>query len=83
MTTVERWEKDSTAFLKGKTVKRVRYMTAEEVEDMGWRAAAPVIEFTDGSWILASRDDEGNDAGALFTSDKTLDTIPVIASYLR
>jgi hypothetical protein len=83
MSTVERWEKDSTDFLKGKTVKRVRYMTTEEVADMGWQAAAPVIEFTDGSWILASRDDEGNDAGALFTSDKTLDTIPVIANYLR
>ena len=81
MTTIERWEKDSTAFLKGKTVKRVRYMTSDEVRGMGWNAAAPVIEFTDGSWIFASRDDEGNEAGALFTSDKDLDTIPVIASY--
>lgn len=84
MTTVERWEKDSTAFLKGKTVKRVRYMTTEEVADMGWNSAAPVIEFTDGSWILASRDDEGNGAGALFTSDaEGVETIPVIANYLR
>lgn len=83
MSTVKRWEADSTAFLKGKTVKRVRYMTVEEVADMGWHAAAPVIEFTDGSWILASADDEGNGAGALFTSNSQLETIPVIASYLR
>lgn len=83
MTTTERWEKASTDFLAGKTVERVRYMTPEEVENFGFNAAAPVIEFTDGSWILASRDDEGNDAGALFTSSESLDTIPVIRSYSR
>lgn len=78
MTTVERWEKAATASLKGKTVARVRYMTREEVSEMDWYGAAPVIEFTDGSWLLASSDDEGNGAGALFSSDKNLEVIPVI-----
>jgi hypothetical protein len=44
---------------------------------MMWYNRAPVIVFTDGSWIIASTDDEGNDAGALFTSNKQMGVIPV------
>ena len=52
------------------------FLTDEEVEEMGWFQRAPVILFTDGHWIMASADDEGNDAGALFTSSKKMITIP-------
>lgn len=62
----------------GKTVKRVRYMTDDEMEDCMWYACAFVIEFTDGSWIAPMADDEGNNAGALMTSDKDHGTIYVI-----
>jgi len=44
---------------------------------MGWYSRAPVIVFTDGSWIIASSDDEGNEAGALFTSAPKMNVIPV------
>jgi len=37
-----------------------------------------VIFFSDGTYIFPSCDDEGNNAGALFTSDKENDVLPVI-----
>lgn len=74
----ERWNKKASDFLVGKTIKSVRYMTDEEMEDMMWHSKPVIIDFTDGSWIIPQRDDEGNDGGALYTSDETLSVIPVI-----
>lgn len=73
-----KWGMKCKRFLEGKTIKEVRYQTTEEMEAMGWYSAALVIWFTDGSFMFPSRDDEGNDAGALFTSDDDLMVIPVI-----
>ena len=73
-----RWNKKASDFLVGKTIKSVRYMTDEEMEDMMWHSKPVIIDFTDGSWIIPQRDDEGNDGGALYTSDETLSVIPVI-----
>ena len=74
----ERWNKKASDFLVGKTIKSVRYMTDDEMEDMMWHSKPVIIDFTDGSWIIPQRDDEGNDGGALYTSDETLSVIPVI-----
>jgi len=71
------WSGDATKIFKGKTVSRIEYLTDKEVDDMLWYSRAPVIVFTDGSWIIASADDEGNDAGAFFTSDNKMSVIPV------
>lgn len=73
-----RWNYEAGKFLKGKTIKTIRYMTEQEQEDHMWSHRALIIFFTDGSYIYPSADDEGNDAGALFTSDDELPTIPVI-----
>jgi hypothetical protein len=37
-----------------------------------------MIELEDGTIIYPSRDDEGNDAGALFTSNEKTPTLPVM-----
>ena len=42
---------------------------------MDWQRT-PVIVFTDGSWILASGDDEGNRGGSFWTSHKDMSVIP-------
>jgi hypothetical protein len=73
-----RWGSKAAGLLIGKTVMAVRYLSPEEMEGFGWDASAVVIEFTDGSWVCPSRDDEGNGPGALFTSFDNLPTIPVI-----
>ena len=70
------WSGDATKIFKGKTVRKIEYLTDDEMNHMGWDSNAPVIVFTDGSWIIASSDDEGNDAGALFTSAPKMNVIP-------
>lgn len=73
-----KWGKDATKIFQGKTIARVRYLTSEEQRSMGWYEAGPVLVFTDGSWMIASQDDEGNGPGALFTSEPKMETIPTI-----
>lgn len=55
--------------LVGKTVAQVRLLTDTELGQFGWDGdygAVPfVVFFTDGSFIIPSRDDEANGAGAL------------------
>jgi hypothetical protein len=75
---IKKWETDIKKHLVGKTVANVRYLTDKEQQGMGWYRKALVIIFTDGSYMFPSADDEGNDAGALFTNFKGLETIPVI-----
>jgi hypothetical protein len=60
------WTEYGQKHLKGKIVSDVRYLTPQEAEDMGWSSRPIAIFFSDGSYIYPSRDDEGNDGGALF-----------------
>jgi hypothetical protein len=76
--TEQRWIKAASTVLRGKTVDHVRYLTEAERNQLGWNGRAVVIVFRDGSYVFPSRDDEGNDAGALFTASKDLPVIPVI-----
>lgn len=58
--------------LVGKTVRRVRKLDATELEALMWQGfgATPIIiEFTDGSYIIPMRDEEGNDSGGLCYAD--------------
>ena len=72
------WGDQATALLVGRTIKEVRYFTEKEREDLGWHSRPIALLLDDGTWLWPSRDDEGNDAGALFTTDDELMTIPVI-----
>lgn len=75
-----RWGKYGSDNLVGRTIIAVRYMSQQEVEDLGWYCAGVVLQLDGGSLIYPSRDDEGNDAGALFgqTKDGKDITLPVI-----
>ena len=75
----EYWGNLASNFLVGKKIRRVRYLDDREREDIAWDSSGLVIEFEDGHWIIAMRDDEGNDAGAIWTSSQSeLNVIPVI-----
>lgn len=52
--------------MKGKVVKEVRYLDEAEMNREGWMRKTVAVEFTDGTILFASSDDEGNDSGALF-----------------
>lgn len=75
----EHWGNLASNFLVGKTIRRVRYLNDRESEDIGWTKNGIVIEFTDGHWIVPMNDDEGNEAGSLWTSSQSeLNVIPTI-----
>jgi hypothetical protein len=77
-TIIKRWEHRCSISLVGKTIKCVRYQYTCEMKDMGWSKKSLVIFFTDGSYMFPSSDDEGNNAGTLFTSFKGMGVIPTI-----
>jgi hypothetical protein len=64
--------------LVGKAIVAVRYLTEEEREELGWYSRSVVIQLSDGTLLWPSQDDEGNGAGALFTTIEALPTVPVI-----
>lgn len=75
----EHWGNLASNFLVGKTIRRVRYLNDRESEDIGWNKSGVVIEFTDGHWIVAMSDDEGNEAGSIWTSSQSeINVIPTI-----
>ena len=59
------WTKEADTALTGKKVKAVRYLSKAEADQLGWHSRPLVIEFEDGTLLFPSRDDEGNDGGAL------------------
>jgi hypothetical protein len=72
------WGKRATKALVGKKIIGCRYTTAKETEELGWGCAVIVLQLDDGTMVFPSSDDEGNEGGALFTTNKDLETIPVI-----
>ncbi len=74
----ELWTKIAKKQLEGKKIIKVRYISLEEMKEFGWDNRSVVMELDDGNLITPSRDDEGNGAGALFTTDKQDSVLPVI-----
>lgn len=72
------WEDIAKGLLLNKRIVRVRYLTKQESEDMGWYERSIAFQTHDGLWFFPSRDDEGNGGGALFTSDEKESCLPVI-----
>ena len=60
---IKYWGKKATKEFAGKTIKEIGYSETEY-------SYAPVIKFTDETYLVAMSDDEGNDAGALHASTK-------------
>ncbi len=64
------WTKYGKDHLVGKTIESIRWMSLEEASHMVWEYTRPiVIQFTDGSLVYPSADDEGNYGGALYGQD--------------
>ena len=78
METEKRWTKIASDMLLNRKIVAVRYLTAKAIEQHGWYSRGVVITLDNGLSIYPSKDDEGNDAGALFTTDKDNDVLPVL-----
>lgn len=74
----ESWITSIKKNLLNKKIVGVRMMSEDEVKEHGWTYRAIVLILNDGEMIYPSMDDEGNDAGAIFTTYKDLQTIPVM-----
>ena len=78
----QHWTKRAKDNLVGCKIIGVEYMPEKEVEDMMWYNSplCILLENPKGEkfWIYPSRDDEGNDGGALFTTIKDYPVAPVI-----
>ena len=73
-----KWSKDVAKVLVGRTIVGVEYLTDMELDALGWHERSVVLKLDDGNAIIASRDDEGNGAGALMTTFEAMPTIPVV-----
>lgn len=72
------WTKVAADLLVGRTIVKVRYLTDEERDLIGFSSRAVVLQLDNGLLVYPSQDDEGNDAGALFTTDEKHGTLPVL-----
>ncbi len=72
------WSERAAKLLVGRKIKAVSYMTPKEEQQAGWDRAPLVIELDNNVVIFASSDDEGNGAGALYTSSEQQPCFPVI-----
>jgi hypothetical protein len=58
-----------SATLVGKTVAKVRKMTKKELEFFSLDYGTEVVEFTDGTRLIALRDEEGNGPGVMIFAE--------------
>ena len=75
---VKHWEQKAEAMLLGKKIVKVRYLSEDERKSLGWTGKCLVIQLDDGNIIYPSSDDEGNEAGCLFTNDEKITKFPTV-----
>ena len=78
MSIQEKWEGEISTALVGRTIVKVEYLSQEEADKNYWYKRPIALVLDDGNWLIPMSDDEGNDGGAIATSFKELDTIPVL-----
>jgi hypothetical protein len=62
---INRWTDTANSVLLNRKIVNVRYLTDDEMDAFGWRYKCIVLTLDDNTLVFPSRDDEGNDAGAL------------------
>ena len=73
-----KWANVASDMLVGRTIVRARYMSESERDSLGWHSRPVILQLDDGNMIYSSSDDEGNDAGAMFTNNEKHPVLPVI-----
>ena len=72
------WHKVASKHLVGRTIKKVKWLDADSsYKIFGWDYQPCEIHLDDGTILTPSADDEGNNAGAIFTNIKDLQVLPV------
>jgi hypothetical protein len=72
------WQKLVNKHLVGRKIIKVKWLHPKETEEVfGWSQQPCEIYLDNGTVLTPSMDDEGNDAGAIFTNVTELPCIPV------
>jgi len=74
------WTAAAQKALLNRRIVAVRYMTDQEAAEFGWYCKPVVLELDDSSLWWPSCDDEGNNGGAMFSTNPTADCLPVLHS---
>lgn len=77
------WTTRARRALAGRSITDVRYLKPREAEALGWDSRGAVIVLDNGHLLWPAADDEGNGAGALFTSFDDLPTLPILTTTQR
>ena len=72
------WTELISKHLVGKTITKVEYIGDNEMDKNMWYKKPIAIQLDGRDWLVPMMDDEGNDGGAIATTFKELQTIPVI-----
>lgn len=75
------WTEKASDVLSGRTIVLVRYLSDSEMSVMHWCKKPLVMVLDNGTVLVPSMDDEGNDGGSLFFQEKEgegIDVLPVI-----
>ncbi len=73
------WAERALQRMRGRTIVGARYLDNAEAEQMGWSQRPLVLLLDDGTLVLAGRDAEMNDAGALYIKLETgYEVIPAL-----
>jgi hypothetical protein len=75
------WNGKAQFVLKGKTIVDVFYMSADDADNhFGWYKRPVVMRLNDGTELILSADDEGNEGGSLFyaTGDESDGVLPTL-----
>ena len=71
------WEQKISKQLVGRKIVEVRWMTPEEAKESYWDYQPVLLILDDGTALCPMSDDEGNNAGSIFTNIQDLRCIPV------
>lgn len=76
---IDFWTKTAKKVMEGKKIVEVRYLNDKEMDMMGWTQRPVGFLLDDGTWVIATRDDEGNNGGVLFYGKDGV--LPVISNF--
>lgn len=76
--------KNNLKSLVGQTIVKIEYLSPKDSKKLfGWNYQPCEIHLSNGVILTPSCDDEGNNAGAIFTNIDGLATIPVERNTLK
>ena len=76
----KKWEDQIKKTFLNKKIVAVEYLSKKEANEMDWFNVPCSFKLDNGVWFYPSQDDEGNNGGSLFTTDKKLNVVPTFST---